>query len=276
MYNFLRFPGFKMKAVTLNYDDGTVFDKKLIEIMTQYGLKGTFNLNSGNFGKGRVMPVEDALALYEQNGMEVACHGLKHWALTELNNTQAVKELLDDRINMEKLFGHLVPGLAYANGRINAEKAAIVKELGFHYSRTTVSTEKFDLPSDWIQMPATCKHTNPRLMELCDTFLAPKDEGRIWSRKAQWFLLWGHSYEFNDDDNWNVIEDFAKKMGNRDDVWYATTGEVYDYVRAYHSLEYSADGSFFVNPTAIDVYLCYFGTQILVPAGGTAKAPEKA
>ena len=32
------------KAVTISYDDGVVFDKKLIDIFNKYGIKGTFNL----------------------------------------------------------------------------------------------------------------------------------------------------------------------------------------------------------------------------------------
>ena len=33
-YAFLRFPEFKRKAVTLSYDDGTKYDEKFIEILT--------------------------------------------------------------------------------------------------------------------------------------------------------------------------------------------------------------------------------------------------
>ena len=40
---FLRFPLFKRKAVSLSYDDGALSDKKLMEIMDKYALKGTFN-----------------------------------------------------------------------------------------------------------------------------------------------------------------------------------------------------------------------------------------
>ena len=47
----MRFPVFKSKAVTISYDDGVKADKKLIEIMNENGLKGTFNLNSGLFSK---------------------------------------------------------------------------------------------------------------------------------------------------------------------------------------------------------------------------------
>lgn len=46
-YTYLRFPEFSQKAATLSYDDGVIFDKKLIGILNRYGLKATFNINSG-------------------------------------------------------------------------------------------------------------------------------------------------------------------------------------------------------------------------------------
>ena len=43
------FPGGKHKALTFSYDDGRIFDKRLIEIFNKNGMKGTFNLNAGRF-----------------------------------------------------------------------------------------------------------------------------------------------------------------------------------------------------------------------------------
>ena len=40
----------KKKALTFSFDDGVTQDKKLIEILNRYGLKATFNINSGFFG----------------------------------------------------------------------------------------------------------------------------------------------------------------------------------------------------------------------------------
>ncbi len=37
----------KKKAVTFSYDDGVVYDRRLVGIFNKYGLKCTFNLNSG-------------------------------------------------------------------------------------------------------------------------------------------------------------------------------------------------------------------------------------
>ena len=62
------------------------------------------------------------------------------------------------------------------------------------------------------------------------------------------------SYEFDDDKNWNVIEELAAFLAeHREEIWFATNGEVIEYVTAYRRLEYSVDGSLIYNPSAIDV-----------------------
>jgi hypothetical protein len=88
-------------------------------------------------------------------------------------------------------------------------------------------------------------------MELAKDFV--EKEGV--KNRAQMFYLWGHSYEFDNNDNWEVIEEFAKYMGGRDDIWYATNIEVYDYVQAYNRLQTSYDNKIVKNPSAIDVWV---------------------
>ena len=39
------------KAITFSYDDGVTQDQRLIEMFDRYGLKATFNINSGLLGK---------------------------------------------------------------------------------------------------------------------------------------------------------------------------------------------------------------------------------
>ncbi len=38
------------KIFTISYDDGSKGDLRLIELMKKYGIRGTFNLNSGSYG----------------------------------------------------------------------------------------------------------------------------------------------------------------------------------------------------------------------------------
>ena len=269
---FMRWPKFRRKALTLSYDDGVVYDERLIQIMDKYGLKGTFNLNSGFFAEkkgGLRLTKEEAYNLYANSKHEVAAHGVKHLSLGMVDESMAMNDVINDRVNLEEMFGVLVQGFAYANGSFSDESVEILKKAGIHYARTVVSTEKFDVPSDWLRLPATCHHANPRLMELAKRFVESGDGYNFWWTQPQLFYLWGHSYEFNDSDNWDIIERFAEYIGNRDDIWYATNGEIYNYVTAFDNLQFSANGTMVFNPSAIDVYICYFEKEYLIPAGQT-------
>lgn len=269
---FLRWPGFKRKAITLSYDDAVIFDKRLIEIMDKYGLKGTFNINSGVFSTGegtRRLTKQAAYSLYANSNHEVAAHGAKHYSLSMIPDSMIVNEIIQDRIALEEMFGRIVQGMAYANGACNDAVVDTLKKTGIVYARTTESTEKFDLPTNWLKWPATCHHKNPRLMELAKIFIEAEEGQHAFRTPPMLFYLWGHSYEFNDMDNWDVIEKFADYVGNREDVWYATNGEIYDYVKAFDNLQFSANGTRVYNPSAIDVYICYFKQKYLVPSGKT-------
>ena len=273
-YTFLRFPEFRRKAVTLSYDDGVREDKRLIEIMNKNGLKGTFNINSELFGKSlaeRRMTREEVMELFADSPHEVAIHGARHLSLAEVDEAIATREVIKDREQLENMFGRIIKGMAYSNGSYNTQVVEILKNCGISYARTTVDTEGFSVPNDWLMMPATCHHNHPRLMELAKKFIEAKESRYQWANKPMLFYLWGHSYEFADNNNWEIIEEFAEYIGKRSDIWYATNGEIYDYVQAYTRLKYSVDGKIIHNPTDQDIYLCYYGKQVLIPATETIK-----
>ena len=110
------FPGGKMKAFTLSYDDGVVQDIRLIDIMNKYGLKGTFNINAGLFqienaqrGKfdGR-LKLSEAKDLYTDSGHEIAIHGYVHKCLAKISEGEATYDVIHDREVLEKEFGGII------------------------------------------------------------------------------------------------------------------------------------------------------------------------
>lgn len=268
----MRFKDGKKKALTLSYDDGVRQDIRLTEIMKKYSLKGTFNLNSALFSdendtsNGRIKRLtrKEAYSLYKDSGNEVAIHGYTHPHLEKLSLNHAMYEITEDRKQLEELFGTLVRGCAYPCGYYNDNVVDILRLCEIKYARTVESTEKFDIPTDWLRMGATCHHKNPRLFELADEFLNAET-----IRAPYLFYLWGHSYEFDLDDNWDVIERFGEKMGNRDDIWYATNIEIYDYVQAYNSLQTSVNGKMIYNPTLLDLWMEDNGKEICIRSGET-------
>jgi len=269
----MKFPGGTLKAVTLSYDDGVRDDIRLVETMVKYGLKGTFNVNTGSFGKEpgqRRLMRDEAYKLYTDNGMEIAAHGLYHRHPAWLSAPVNTYEMLKDRENLEELTGGIIRGLAYAYGNYSDEVVEVLRHCGYAYARTTVSTEKFDIPTDWLRMPATCHHRNPRLMELAQAFLE-SDNQPNYRKKPNLFYLWGHSYEFSDNNNWEIIEEFGKLVGGRNDVWYATNIEIYDYVTSFNSLRYSCDAKTVMNPTCTKLFAYKNGKDYIINPGETIK-----
>lgn len=256
------FPRGLDKALTLSYDDAKTTDIRLIRLMEKYGVKGTFNINTaprwfppeekeypkGEFGR---MTRRQCLEIYKSENVEVAAHGRQHANLTQLDNDGAFEELIRDKQEIERMFQVPCRGFAYAGGKYDNRSVKILERCGFAYARTVEGTHRFDLPHDWLRMGTTCHHNAENLPELADAFLA--DEPNLMEPKL--FFLWGHASEFEKDDKWWVIENFLEKVGNREDVWYATNIEIYDYMTAYDKLIYSYDRDIVQNPTATDVWL---------------------
>ena len=264
----------KSKVLTLSYDDGVVQDIRLIKILDKYGLKGTFNINTGLYLPeetvrekyyGR-MKLSEAKELYTNSGHEVAVHALTHPFLDRLRSDEIITEIMEDRRNIEAQYGSLARGMAYPYGPYNEAVMDILEKCGICYSRTVKTTENFNFPKNWLSIDPTCHHINPKLMELAKKFVEEKPRYSCYN----WlFYVWGHSYEFDNDDNWNVIEEFSQYVGGREDVWYATNIEVYDYIKAYESLQTSVDKSIVYNPSGIDVWFRQNHETYCVKAGQT-------
>lgn len=277
---YLRFPGGKSKVLTLSYDDGMELDLPLIEMLRKSGVKCTFNISTGVCWpedkpkkEGSIyqrMTAAECQNAYTEDICEVAIHGYDHLDLPTLDTSTACCQIVDDRRGLEALFNRQIHGMAYPYGTTNDEIVEILRLCGVYYARTVVSTEKFSIPAtakDWLRLPATCHHNNPKLMELCDQFLAPTK-----NRQPQMFYMWGHTYEFALNNNWHVMEQFLDKMKGHEDIWYATNMEVYQAWKDFNALESSADGSHVYNPTLNTIWFATFnGTVIELKPGETVE-----
>ncbi len=263
----------KSKVLTLSYDDGVVQDIKLIGIMDKYGLKGTFNINTGTYLAeeserdsyyGR-LKLSEAVKLYKNSHHEIAVHSLTHPFLEKLSGAEIINEIIEDRRNIERDYETIARGMAYPFGTYSENVMEILKNCGICYSRTVKSTRRFSFPENWLELNPTCHHNDSKLMELTKQFVETNPRFQ-----QNWlFYLWGHSYEFDDNDNWNVIEEFARLAGGREDIWYATNIEIYDYIKAYENLQVSIDKKIIHNPSATDVWIFENGETFVVKGGET-------
>lgn len=219
----------KNKAVTFSYDDGIIFDRQLVEILNRYGMKCTFNLNSGiqtaanRFEiEGKVitrMNMKELPKLYE--GHEIASHTLTHPSLTELDEETIFNEVSRDIVNLENLFECDVVGMAYPYGTYSDKVVNILEQCGIKYARTVEATENCDLQKDLLRFRATCHHSDKKLDNIIDSFL--NYEGS----EPQLLYIWGHSYEFYVNENWELFESICSRLSGRDDIFYCTNRQAF-------------------------------------------------
>lgn len=261
---YVCFPGGKAKALTMSYDDGKPQDERLVPLFNRYGIKGTFNLNYGMMGLDKPiprLPEERIKELYQ--GHEVATHTMTHPTIARCPLTELVGEILEDRIGLEKIMGTLIRGHAYPNGSYSEEIKQLFRQMGIAYARVVETSGEFELPTDYMEWKATCHHDDPQLMEKARFFAEYKKPQYL-----KLFYVWGHSYEFDKNDNWNVIEEFCEYMGGREDIWYATNIEIVDYMTAAKNLQFAADGGAVYNPNALSVWLLLDDVKAVEIPGG--------
>ncbi|MBI5830773.1 MAG: polysaccharide deacetylase family protein [Armatimonadetes bacterium] len=263
-YARLLFPGGRRRALTMSFDDGRTHDRRLVAIFNQHGIRGTFNLNSGHLDRDRYITSAEVKSLFA--GHEVAVHTVTHPSLPKLTDEQVRREVMDDRVALEALVGYAVRGMAYPGGGADQRVADLLPELGIVYSRLVPGTEQLAMPLDqpclW---NCTCHHDG----------CAEQAERLLTSDACPALLsVWGHSYEFEDKGNWELIEQFCARVGGRDDVWYATNIEVFDYLAAARALHVSADGSFIANAGAGSVWLDVAGRAVELKPGLITQVQE--
>ncbi len=294
------YPGFLKKAISFTIDDGNYrLDKKFIDIVRPYGIKGTFNLvGSSQLGS---LTYEEYREFY--SGFEIAnhckCHpkvilptdnffisdepfdpytanqewlyktdreGLYHrfyrtwWGY--IATTEAYIELIDEgKRELDEIFGEenvrafVWPYHEQADEAIHTH----LKNRGYKSVRRT-GESGFEIPKDKMRWSYNAIHKN--LLTRAEEYVEyPIDE-------LSFFCFGVHSHDFENDKCWYILEDFAKKYGNRnDEFWYATVGEIFDYTDASDMLIYG-EGSI-TNPTNITLYLGVNGEKVVLAPNKT-------
>ena len=129
---------------------------------------------------------EDVKSVYE--GHEVAVHSLTHPTLTELSEEEIIREVDQDRINLEKLVGYDIVGMAYPNGPNDDRVAEILK------NKTTMDEE------DWWEYvhDLVSEHNEANFDAL---YYACENGDAMLEDQATYFhdcLLWDERYYYAD------------------------------------------------------------------------------
>ncbi|MCH5266810.1 MAG: polysaccharide deacetylase family protein [Lachnospiraceae bacterium] len=220
------------KAVTFSFDDGVAQDMQLVELFNRYGVKATFNLNTGIQSPESRFEIEGVpIHRMEQEGLdklyaghEIALHGLTHASPSELTVRQYEEEFLQDARNIEKLYGKYPVGMAYAYGDAPDAVVEYLRSIDIYYGRTVESSYGFSLPKDLMRLAPTCHQNDERVFALAEEFLERQSE------EPMLFYVWGHSYEFDVHHTWEHMEKLLQIISGKSDVFYGTNAECLGFV----------------------------------------------
>lgn len=225
----------KNKAVTFSFDDGVTQDKRLIEILNKYNLKGTFNINSALLGLNGELVCHGVKVSHSKNnasdiktiyaGHEIAAHSLTHPSLTDINDDTIAYQVERDRLTLSDLCGYEVVGMAYPNGAVDERVVKIINEkTKIKYARTVKPTDDFNLQSDLIVFNPTVYYVDEnRLFDMAEKFLSLPESGN------KLLYIWGHSYEMDANRiSWERFEEFCKYISGKTNIFYGTNKEIFN------------------------------------------------
>ena len=238
---------------TTSWDDGNKLDLKLLKLLNQYNIRGTFYIPVKCIHKS--LTNKDIKRISETQ--EIGAHSVNHLSLTEIPLNKAKKEIMDSKIYLENIICRKVEMFSYPNGKFNSEIKQIVKEAEFLGARTTQELYT-GLPYDVFQILTTI-HIYPFPLRKKDKFhyhlsrylFSPlyKKFKKILQLKlspfafTSWFALakalldyvcehngvfhiWGHSWEIERFGMWNDLEKLFQYARKKKNIIYVTNGQL--------------------------------------------------
>ena len=197
------------KYFLLSFDDGTVYDRRFVELLNRYGMKGTFNLNSGL--EDFVWYYEDKFPIRRQilsetleqyRGHEIASHSLHHHWLNTLSPPQISREIGDDCETLKKIFGVEEIGFGVPFTACTEREIKLIRKY-VRYIRLSEFADSFALPNDPYHIPIHALYNDADIREKITRFAESDLENAL-------FVMAGHSYELEALGHWDHMEELLK------------------------------------------------------------------
>jgi peptidoglycan-N-acetylglucosamine deacetylase len=221
--------------VTTSWDDGHKCDLILKKLLDEYNIKGTF-YPTPNY----LIPMtNDELLIIDQHH-EIGAHTLNHPILTEIQKKFAWEEIMGSKKNLEDILGHPINMFCYPFGKYDNEIKDLIKKAGFIAARTCQPGDfsKGKDPFEW-HITLHASNGSPRL-----TFNLWKKNHLLiqslfdWEIRAKMLFdkalqvggiyhIWGHSWEFEQKNEWDKLERVFKYIANRKNVLYKTNSQIF-------------------------------------------------
>lgn len=222
--------------VTTSWDDGHKLDLNLAERLARHGLIGTFYVSPRN----RELRAPDRLSRSDVRVLatahEIGSHTLSHPRLTELPRREAEHEIVAGKQEVEDIVGAEVSSFAYPGGYFQETHVEAVRAAGCTVGRT-VERWKYHYEASCLRVGTTVhayRHLRDVLPVLRHSRGRPRRAATMFAHwdevaiqlfdeayaRGDVFHLWGHSWEIDQNDDWNRLERVFAHIARRPDAVY--------------------------------------------------------
>lgn len=203
-----------MKYFILSFDDGTVHDKRFVELLNKHGIPCTFNLNTGlenfvwEFEGNPVIRQKISDTVFQYQGHEIASHSLTHPHLEQLPPPRLRYEVEEDCAALKRIFGMPEIGFGVPFTVCGEREIRIIKK-HVRYIRLSEYSDSFALPDDAYHIPVHALYNDPDVRKKIAVF-AEND------LPQSLFVMAGHSYELEFLNQWEYMEDHLRYIKSLD------------------------------------------------------------
>lgn len=213
--------------LTTSWDDGHPLDLRIAELLTKYGLRGTFYVPLYNS-----RPTMSPAQIRELAGsFEIGAHTVNHVRLRGLARSQARHEIADSKKRLEDILGKPCSIFCFPGGSYAKIHLPLLREAGFVAARTVelLSFQRPRIKHGIALIPTTIqayphrassylRNAAKRLSVEAVWSLLRGSRGKDWSAFSDVLLkraadiggvfhLWGHSWEIEENGQWRVLDE---------------------------------------------------------------------
>ena len=218
-------------CLTTSWDDGHPLDFRVADLLSKYGLTGTFYIPRRC--STPTMSEEQVREL--SRFFEIGAHTMNHVFLNSCGDQTAKQEIEDSKQWVEAITGKPCTMFCPPGGKFNDRRLAQIRVAGFKAVRTVemISVAHPTMQNGLLMMP-TSLQAHPHTSAVYIRNILKRRGRNLWlyitkGREPDWpslaerllrtalaqngvFHLWGHSWELEESQQWSRLEHVLKLM----------------------------------------------------------------
>ncbi len=229
----------KKKAYfTTSWDDGSIYDIKLAELLTRYHTKGTFYLPIKNVERNDSLSSKQLVEIARE--FEIGGHTYSHIPLTSITDETSKNEIENGKKALQDIIGEEIVCFCPPQGKFKRKHLKMIENCGFllcrtvGYLRTTIIIESIFDSKIALMHPTLQVYPHNLINYICSCVKRVDLEGAKYIAKnlhliSNWgnflysllreveisggvFHLWGHSWELEEHNLWGRLESLLKHV----------------------------------------------------------------